>query len=45
MAEKYEYQGIENDQLFEANYEHEGDEGDVTCEVCKDLRMRFLKVE
>jgi nucleoside phosphorylase len=29
MAEKYQYQGIENDQLFEATYDHEGYE---TCD-------------
>jgi len=31
MGERYQYQGIENDQLFEATYDHEGDE---TCDSC-----------
>ena len=31
MGEAYRYQGAENDQLFEATYDHEGDE---TCEAC-----------
>jgi nucleoside phosphorylase len=31
MGENYRYQGIENDQLFEATYDHEGDE---TCDSC-----------
>jgi nucleoside phosphorylase len=31
MGEHYRYQGIENDQLFEATYDHEGDE---TCDSC-----------
>ena len=31
MDEHYRYQGIENDQLFEATYDHEGDE---TCDSC-----------
>jgi nucleoside phosphorylase len=31
MGEHYQYQGIENDQLFEATYDHEGDE---TCDSC-----------
>jgi nucleoside phosphorylase len=31
MAEKYRHQGIENDMLFDAIYNHEGDE---TCDGC-----------
>lgn len=31
MGETYRYRGAENDQLFEAAYDHEGDE---TCEAC-----------
>jgi hypothetical protein len=31
MAEHFQYQGIENDQLFKATYDHQGDE---TCEEC-----------
>jgi len=31
MGEHYRYQGIENDQLFQATYDHEGDE---TCDGC-----------
>jgi nucleoside phosphorylase len=31
MAEKYQHQGIENDVLFESNYDHEGVE---TCDGC-----------
>ncbi len=31
MGETYRYQGAEHDQLFEARYDHEGDE---TCEEC-----------
>jgi nucleoside phosphorylase len=31
MGERYRYQGIENDQLFENYYDHEGDE---TCDEC-----------
>jgi nucleoside phosphorylase len=31
MGEVYRYQGAEHDQLFEATYDHQGDE---TCEVC-----------
>jgi nucleoside phosphorylase len=31
MGENYRHQGIENDQLFEATYDHEGDE---TCDSC-----------
>ena len=31
MAEHYRYQGMENDQLFEATYDHKGDD---TCDTC-----------
>jgi nucleoside phosphorylase len=31
MAETFRYQGVEHDQLFEADYDHEGDE---TCDEC-----------
>jgi Phosphorylase superfamily len=31
MGQTYQYQGVDHDQLFEATYDHEGDE---TCDEC-----------
>lgn len=36
MGKVYRYQGVEHDQLFEATYDHEGDE---TCEECDTERI------
>jgi hypothetical protein len=38
MAESYRHQGIENDRLFKATYDHEGNE---TCDGCNALSVYY----
>lgn len=39
MAKTFKYQGADQDQLFDATYDHEGDETDETCDKCDMQRV------
>ncbi len=44
MGETFRHQGAENDELFEAAYDHEGDE---TCEACNRdfIKQRPVRID